>query len=84
MVDPVGIAEIPTVDDDTIMLHTIRTDIFVADDRRAPPVGTRNTTTIHDNNDITIRSHRIRNDIDLGVWRAIFVVTCPQESECTP
>ena len=29
------------------------------------PVGISDITSFHDNNDITIRSHRIRNDVDI-------------------
>ena len=47
------------------------------------PVGTRDTTSIHDNNGITIRSHRIRNEIDIVVRRAPPVGTRDIPTEVT-
>lgn len=90
MVNPVGIAEIPTVDNDTTMLHTIHTDIFVADDRRALPVGICGDMPIVTGN-VTIQFYSIRAVAVVAVSgrRAkveIFpgVKFIPQESQFTP
>lgn len=74
MVNPVGIAEIPTVDNDTTMLHTIHTDIFVADDRRALPAG----IPTHIVAAVAVSGRRAKVEIFPGVK---FI---PQESQYTP